>query len=67
MRKIYKHLCNIYGSATVDRSTVSHWEKSVTTSETGIAQLHHLPCSGLPVIAVCLEMLQHAFGIVCED
>jgi hypothetical protein len=25
---IYKHLCNAYGSAMVDRSTISHSEKS---------------------------------------
>jgi hypothetical protein len=42
-----------------------NWDKSVT-SEKGIARLH-LPCSGLPVIAVLLEMLQHAAAIVCED
>jgi hypothetical protein len=51
VRNIHKHLCNVYGSAGVDRSTVDHWVKRVTASKTGKAELHNLPPSGHPVTA----------------
>jgi hypothetical protein len=30
---IYNRLCNVYGTAKVDRCTVDRWTKRVTTSE----------------------------------
>jgi hypothetical protein len=50
-----------------DRSTIGHWIKTVTVSETGTAELHDLPCSGHPVTALSPETQQHADAIVCED
>ncbi|GFG28558.1 hypothetical protein Cfor_11691 [Coptotermes formosanus] len=67
VRNIHKPLCIIYGTATVDRSTVSRWATRVTTSEIRKAELCDLPCSGAPVTAVRLEMLQSADAIVRED
>jgi hypothetical protein len=60
VRGIQKRLCNVYGSAVVNRSTVGHWAKKVTDSETEKAELCVLPCSGHRVTAVSPEMLQHA-------
>jgi hypothetical protein len=31
----HKRMCTVYGTATVDRSTVGHWVKRVTTSQRG--------------------------------
>jgi hypothetical protein len=46
MGNIQKHLCNIYGSVVVDRSTIGRWVTRVTALETGKAELHDLPRSG---------------------
>jgi hypothetical protein len=40
VRNIHKRLCNVYGSATVDRSTVGRWAKRATASETGKPERH---------------------------
>jgi hypothetical protein len=37
MRNLHKHLCNVYGSAEVDRHTVGCWAKRVMASRTGKA------------------------------
>jgi len=37
------HLCNIYGSAALNRSAVGCWVKRVTASKMGKAELHDLP------------------------
>jgi hypothetical protein len=37
---IHKCLCFVYGSATVDRSTVGRWVKRVTASEKGKEELY---------------------------
>jgi hypothetical protein len=57
----------VYGSAAVNRSTVTCWVKGGIASETAKAELHDLPCSGLPVTAVRPEMLQHADAMICKD
>jgi squalene cyclase len=54
---IHKCLCNVHGSAMVDRSTAGHWVKRVSAFETGKAELHNLPRSGCPVTAVSPKML----------
>jgi hypothetical protein len=64
---IYRSLCNVYGSATVDRSNVGRWDKRMTASETGKAALQDLPLSDSPVTAVCTEMLKSADAIIGED
>jgi hypothetical protein len=64
---IHKCLCNVYGSAAVDRSTIGQWVKRVTASETVIAELYDLLCSGCPVTAVCPLILQCADAIIHED
>jgi hypothetical protein len=67
VRNMHKRLFNVCGSAAVDRSTAGRWTKTVTASETGTAELHDMPRSGRPVIAVTPEMLQRADAIVRED
>jgi hypothetical protein len=62
VRYICKHLCNVYGSATVDRNTVGRWAKSVSFFETSQA---HLPRSGCNVTAVWPEMLAACFVRHC--
>jgi hypothetical protein len=42
VRNIHKPLCNVYGSAAVDRSTVGRWVKIVIASKRGTAVLHGL-------------------------
>jgi hypothetical protein len=64
VRNIHKHLCNIYGSDTVDRNTVGHGAKRVTASDRGKAEFQDLPHSGCPVTTVCPEMLQRTDAIV---
>lgn len=56
LRNFHKCLCNIYGSAAVDRSTVGLWVQKVTAAE-----LHDLPHSSRPVAAVRPEVL------LCDD
>jgi len=53
---MHKRLCNVYGSATVARSSVCRWGKSVTASETGNSALLDLRRSGRPLSAVSPEM-----------
>jgi hypothetical protein len=67
VRNIQKRIFSVYGSATVERSSVGHWAKRVTASGTGTAELYDLPRSGRPVAVVNPEMLQCADTIVCED
>jgi len=67
VRNIHKHLCSVYGSAAVNRSTVDFSIKRVIASATGKSQLHDLPCSGRPVTAVSSEMLQCVDAIICKD
>ena len=67
VRNIHKHLCNVYGSATVNTSTNDRWVKRVMLSKTEKAELHDLPHSCHPVTAGSPEMLQHADAIVCMD
>jgi hypothetical protein len=64
---IHKRLCNVYGSATVDRSTAGRWAKRMTASETGTAEPHDLPRSGCPVTPVSPEMLQRGGAVIRED
>jgi hypothetical protein len=66
VRNIHKPLCNVYRSAMVNKSIVSHWAKRETASETEAA-LHDLPRSGCPVTAVCPESLQCADAIIYKD
>jgi hypothetical protein len=44
VKNIHKCLCNVYGSAVLNRRTVDCWVKRVTTSEKRKAELHVLPC-----------------------
>jgi len=53
---MHQRLCSVYGSATVTRSSVGRWAKSVTASETGNSELRDLRRSGRPVTAVSPEM-----------
>jgi len=64
---IHRSLCIVNTNAVVDKSTLDHWAKRVTASETEKVELFDLPHSGRPVTAVSPEMLQHANAIVRED
>jgi hypothetical protein len=57
VRNNHKILCNIYGSAAVNRSSNGRWEKRVTVSGTGKSELHDLRLSDRSVAAVSPEML----------
>jgi hypothetical protein len=66
-RNVHKCLCNVYGSDTVDRSTIGHWLKRVMASKAAGGELHDLPLSSCPVTAVSPEMLQCGDAVVHED
>jgi hypothetical protein len=59
----HTHLCNIYGSAVVNRSTTGQRAKSSNASGTGKAELHDLSQAILPQLLVlkCLSMLRPLF------
>jgi hypothetical protein len=67
VRNIQKHLCNVYGSTAVTRSTADFLIQRVMASATGKSQLLDLPCSGHPVTAVSPEMLQRGDATICKD
>ena len=64
---IHKSLRTVYTNAVVDRSSLGHWVKRVTASETEKVELRDLPNSGRPVTAISPEMLQCANAIVCKE
>jgi len=45
---IHRSLCIVNTNAVVDRSTLDHWAKRVTASETEKVELYDLPHSGHP-------------------
>jgi hypothetical protein len=47
MGNMHRRLCNVYRSATVDRSSVACGTKRVMASEAGKAELHDLPSENL--------------------
>ena len=64
---IHKQLCAVYGSCTVDRSTVEHWDQRVKASGSGETELHVQLWSGHPATATSQDMLQRANGIIHAD
>ena len=62
VRNFHKYLCNIYGSAAVNRSTIGLWVQKVTATK-----LHDLPWSGCPVVPVRPEVLVCDDAIIRED
>jgi hypothetical protein len=44
MTNVHKCLCNVYGNAVFNRSTVDGWVERMTASEERKAELHVLPC-----------------------
>jgi hypothetical protein len=61
---IHKHLCDVYESAAVNRSTTSHWTKGVMASKTGKPELQDLTRNGCPVTTVSPEVPQQDYAIV---
>jgi len=64
---IHKSLCIVDTNAVVDRSTLGHWVKRLTASETEKEELCDLHHSGQPVTAVSPEMLPCAEATVCKE
>jgi hypothetical protein len=64
---IHKHLCAVYGSCVVDRSTVGLWAKRVKASGSAETELRDLPHAGRPATANTPDMLNHADAIICAD
>jgi hypothetical protein len=65
VRNIHKRLCEVYGSATVGRSTVGPWVERVTVSETRKSDLHDLPRSGRLsqlLVLKCFSVLMPSFA-----
>jgi transposase len=64
---IHKHLCAVYESCAVDRSTVGRWAKRVKAS--GSAQTKHrdLPRAGRPATANSADMLNRVDAIIRAD
>ncbi|GFG38463.1 hypothetical protein Cfor_11209 [Coptotermes formosanus] len=67
IRNIHKCLCNVYGSAMVNRSTAGHWARRMTASKWERQEHHDLPRSGCPVTAVSPEIKQCSDAIIHED
>jgi hypothetical protein len=61
---IHTHLCNVYRSAVVNRSTTGQQVKRSNASGTRQAELHDLPQAILPQLLVlkCLSMLRPLFA-----
>jgi transposase len=64
---IHKHLCAVYGSCAVDRSTAGRWAKRVKASGSAEAKLHDLWHAGRPATANTPDMLNCADAIICAD
>jgi hypothetical protein len=64
---IPKHLCAVYKSYAVDRSTVGWWAKRVKASGSAETELHDLPHAGHPATANTPDMLNRADAIIRAD
>jgi hypothetical protein len=64
---IHKHLCVVYGSCAVDRSTVGRWDKRIKASGSAETKLRDLPCTGHPTTANTPDMLNRADTIIHAD
>jgi hypothetical protein len=65
VRKVLKHLGNIYRSSTVNRSTTGCWAKGVTAYKMGKAELHdwhHWAFLSQLLALRCCEVLMPLFA-----
>lgn len=55
---IHKHLFSVYGSATVDRSTVGHWAKRYREEQSSMICFPQAILSQLLVLKYCSMLMQ---------
>jgi len=53
---VHKHMCDVYESAGVNRSTTGHWTKRAMASKTGEPELQDSTRTGCPVTTVSPEV-----------
>ncbi|BFZ24886.1 hypothetical protein BsWGS_27925 [Bradybaena similaris] len=58
----HKHLCTVYGSCAVDRSTIRCWAQRIKASASTETELHDLPCSGHPTTETRRDTLMALFS-----
>lgn len=63
VRNSHTHLCNVYESVTINRSTVGPWAKILAASKTGKSEFHdlpqsdHLSCHSCYVLKCCSVLM----------